>query len=296
MSVAVRPSRHLLEFEINDARNAAVHYLEHGFPSPLVRWHCHEDYEVHLIVASSGKCFVGDYLGEFDPGQLVMTGPNLPHNWISQIDEGAEVPLRDMVVQFRRDLIPLMADIAPEVKQLLPLLERSQHGIDFKGVDKRSVRKKMETIRDTDRAGRVGALLTLLHELAGETDYTQLSTMPIVSEFDDANHYKVERVIKFMMENYSRDLPLSEAADLVSMSESAFSRFFAKSTGNSFTRFLTRIRVSKACDLLSDSDEPITEICFSTGFNNVANFNRRFRELKLVTPREYRKQSRERHQ
>ena len=296
MSVAVRPSRDALELEINDSRDHAVHYLEHGFPSPLVRWHCHEDYEIHLIVASTGKCFVGDYVGGFEPGHLVMTGPNLPHNWISQIKPSAEVPLRDMVIQFRRDLIPQMTDIAPELKQLCPLLDRSRHGIDFHGACKRSIREKMELIRSAAGANRVAGLLVLLHELAEETEYTQMSTMPIVSERDDVVHEKVESVIKFMIDNHARDLPLIEVAGLVDMSESSFSRFFARSTGNSFTRFLTRIRVNKACDLLSETDEPITEICFATGFNNVANFNRRFRELKTVTPREYRQQSKRRHQ
>ena len=57
--------------------------LAHGIPSPLVRWHHHDEYELHLIMETSGKVFVGDYIGHFQPGHLVLTGPRLPHNWIS---------------------------------------------------------------------------------------------------------------------------------------------------------------------------------------------------------------------
>ena len=66
-----------------------VRCLEHGFPNPLVRWHYHEEYELHLIVQTRGKVFVGDYIGHFEPGHLVLTGPRLPHNWISS-DVGPE--------------------------------------------------------------------------------------------------------------------------------------------------------------------------------------------------------------
>ncbi len=55
----------------------------HGFPSPLVRWHFHEDYELHQITETSGKAFIGDWIGPFRPGHLVLCDPRLPHNWIS---------------------------------------------------------------------------------------------------------------------------------------------------------------------------------------------------------------------
>ena len=57
--------------------------LAHGIPSPLIRWHHHDEYELHLIMATSGKVFVGDYIGHFQPGHLVLTGPRVPHNWIT---------------------------------------------------------------------------------------------------------------------------------------------------------------------------------------------------------------------
>ncbi len=56
---------------------------EHGYPFRTVRWHFHPECELHYVVSTSGRYFVGDFIGSFEPGNLVLTGPNLPHNWVS---------------------------------------------------------------------------------------------------------------------------------------------------------------------------------------------------------------------
>ena len=71
------------EIEMVDRSTRSIRYLEHGWPSDLCRWHAHEEYELHLITATRGKSFVGDHIGDFKAGDLFMTGPNLPHNWIT---------------------------------------------------------------------------------------------------------------------------------------------------------------------------------------------------------------------
>jgi hypothetical protein len=110
------PRQRQPELERDYARSPALGYeppeevgflrcLEHGFPTPLARWHHHDEYELHLIVATSGKAFVGDWIGPFQPGHLVLTGPRLPHNWVSMdLPEGG-VPLRDLVIQFPHEQI-----------------------------------------------------------------------------------------------------------------------------------------------------------------------------------------------
>ncbi len=269
--------------------------FSHGFPSELVRWHCHDDYELHYIVESFGKVFVGDHVGAFAPGQMVMTGPRLPHNWISHTEPDEIVPVRDMVVQFRQELVPAIVASAPELDSLLVLLERSRRGIEFVGTDPEECKQWFESMIEANSAARITLLLDFLLKLSSESEYRLLSTMPMRADTDSAALDKVDLVTSYVTEHYSSDIPLATVAALVGMSESTFSRFFTKATGNGFTRFLNRVRVSKACELLGESEEPITDICFAVGFNNVANFNRRFRELKAVTPREYRQQTRLRH-
>ena len=283
------------ELELAEVDKRSVQAFAHGFPCPLVRWHYHDDYELHLIVASAGKMFMGDHVGAFAPGQLTLAGPRLPHNWISQTEPGEVIEQRDLVVQFRQDLVQSMAGCAVEIGSLLPLLDRARYGIEFTGAVREEAEGWFRRIIATEGATRISLLIQFLERLSEASSYRLLSTMPMSSRADDVALAKVERVTRYVTEHHAHDIPLATVAGLVGMSESAFSRFFAKATGNGFTRFVNRVRIARACELLASTEEPITEICFRGGFNNVANFNRRFRELKSVTPREYRKEARLRH-
>lgn len=270
--------------------------MEHGFPDPLVRWHYHDDFELHYITHTSGKVFIGDYIGQFEPGNLFLTGPRLPHNWISTIDPEEKAQSRDMLVQFNQYLIQDMAKAAAELDELLPMLDRAKYGIRFEGVARAQAHEFMRHIRTSTGATKISALIDYLQVLARETQYQMLSTVSIKSNADDASMKKIDEVANYVTTNYSQPVTLSTVADLVGMSESAFSRFFTKATGNGFNEFLNRVRISRACEFLATTNQPITNICFEVGFNNVANFNRRFRRIKNVTPREYREQAQQRRQ
>jgi transcriptional regulator GlxA family with amidase domain len=104
----------------------------------------------------------------------------------------------------------------------------------------------------------------------------------------------LQGVLRFLLQNFTKDIRLPDAARIAGMNESTFSRFFQKNTGNSFTDYLTRLRLCKAGMLLAQTPLPITDICFESGYANVANFNRRFLETFHITPSAYRQLARHR--
>ena len=152
-----------------ESYDGIINYLEHGYPSSRVRWHCHEEYELHLIVATSGRLFVGDYIGEFSPGHLVLTGPRVPHNWVSLDTPPEGLRLRDMVIQFAHPPLAAMASVIPELKGVFPLLQRALHGVEFFYVSELSLRR-FQRIRDSSGLPRLIEVLTLLSELAQTSD------------------------------------------------------------------------------------------------------------------------------
>jgi len=267
-----------------------VRYLEHGFPNPLVRWHYHEEYELHLIVQTRGKVFVGDYIGHFEPGHLVLTGPRLPHNWISTDTPPEGVALRDVVLQFSDAPLRQAAEIIPELAEALPMLERARHGIEFFGMSERTG-ERVRRIKESHGLRRFGEFTELLGELAQCSDYRLLSTVQLQSFDDDAGLAKISAIVDYLTEHYNEQFSMADISERINMTESQFSRYFRRATGNTFTDFVNRLRINKACQLLMETDHYITNVCYDVGFNNVANFNRRFLQVKGMTPKEFRRQA-----
>lgn len=267
-----------------------VRCLSHGFPTPLARWHYHDEYELHLITSTSGKAFVGDWIGQFHPGHLVLAGPRLPHNWVSMdVPEGG-VELRDLVIQFPHEPLANAAAVIPELAEVLPLLERARHGIEFFGQGERA-QQHWGRVKASRGARRFAAFCDFLADLAACTDYRLLSSVQLQSEDDDASLDQIDAVVSRITEDLAQPFSAADIAAELGMSESRFSRFFRRATGNTFTDFVNRVRINRACQLLMESDKLITHICYEVGFNNVANFNRRFLEIKGMTPSEFRRQA-----
>ncbi len=266
-----------------------IRCLEHGAPNPLIRWHYHEEYELHLIVETRGKVFVGDYIGRFEPGHLVLTGPRLPHNWISTDIPAKGVAVRDRVLQFSDAPLRQASEILPELQEALPLLERAKHGIEFMGMSERA-HAHFSRIQASAGLQRFGAFLELLSELAEHQDYRLLSNVQLQSFDDDASLQRLSEVIDYINANYANHFTLADIAERIAMTESRFSRYFRRATGNTFTDFVNRMRINRACQLLMETDQYVSTIGYGVGFNNIANFNRRFMELKGMTPSDFRKQ------
>ena len=271
------------------AEAGLIRCLAHGYPTPLARWHFHDEYELHIITATSGKVFVGDWIGQFQPGQVVLTGPRLPHNWVSTDlpDEG--VPLRDLVIQFPHEPLLRASQDIPELAEVLPMLERARHGIEFFGLSERA-QQYWHEVKRSSGLRRFAAFCAFLADLAACTDYRLLSSVRLQAD-DEGSIDRVEAVVSRIMERMAEPLSAADMAQELDMSESQFSRFFRRTTGNTFTDFVNRVRINRACQLLMESEQWVTDICYEVGFNNVANFNRRFLEIKGMTPSEFRRQA-----
>lgn len=267
-----------------------VRCLAHGFPSPLVRWHFHEEYELHLITETSGKAFIGDWIGPFEPGHLVLCGPRLPHNWISLDVPAGGAAGRDRVIQFRHEPIERAAAEIPELREVLQLLERARHGVEFFGFAEHAL-AHWDAVKAARGLRRFALFCNYLADLAQCTDYRLLSNVQMQGVEGDAEVDQINVIVNRITANLAEPIVMADIATELGMSESRFSRFFKRSTGNSFTDFVNRVRINSACHLLMQTDHYVTDICYQVGFNNVANFNRRFLEIKGMTPTEFRRQS-----
>ena len=280
------------EIEKVDRSSRSIRYLEHGWPTDLCRWHAHEEYELHLVVETRGKAFVGDHIGDFNAGDLFMTGPNLPHNWITDQVWSKPVEIRDMLIQFSHDSVKQLANGFPEFSQVLQMLQLAQSGIYFEGFNSTFARGHMESVRDNKGAERILAFVRFLVRLNEHAEKKTLSTSKLIQNEGGSKHARIAHVVDHITEYYYEGFSVAQAAEMANMTEITFSRNFQAVTGHSFVDFLNRIRIGQACGMLYATDDQITSIAQEVGFRNLANFNRHFLKVRGITPSQYREAAR----
>ena len=103
------------------------------------------------------------------------------------------------------------------------------------------------------------------------------------------NAAKISKAKLYVKEHYGRTIRIKEVADLVGFTANSFTNFFTKNTGQSFTAYLVEFRLEEACRLLQETDEPVVEIAYMTGYNSQSRFNNAFKKNKGISPGKYRK-------
>jgi len=280
------------EIEYVDRSEESIRYLEHGWPTDLCRWHAHAEYELHLILETKGRAFVGDYIGDFQPGDLFLTGPHLPHNWVTDSYNHPVVETRDMLVQFSDESMQGLIRAFPEFRGLTGMLELSRAGLKFKNFPKNRAIQHFKNIRASSQIRRVLAFLDFMEELEASSRLEVLSVGKAGTVSGGKRQSQIGEAVDFIVSHFEEELSVSRVADIVGLSETSFTRHFKNITGHRFTEFVNRVRVGEACRMLVETEDQVSNICFNVGFQNLANFNRQFMKLKGVTPTQFREQTR----
>jgi AraC-like DNA-binding protein len=263
----------------------------HDYPGPYCRWNHHPEYEVHLIQNGTGRFIVGDHTGTFHAGQLVLVGPDLPHHWISDVAPGERVPHRDVVFQFHPQWIADCQQLVPELRALDPLLHRAERGVEFSITTAAAAAHHLVGIGQTSGVERVQHILAMLDTLArAPGSQCRPLASPLLPRPSHAGSADVvDHVLRCITEAVGREVRMAEVAKEVGMSGSAFSRYFTRAAGQSFSDTVRKMRMAHACQLLEQTELPVSTISRRVGYENLSNFNRQFRRQHGVTPGEYRR-------
>ena len=258
----------------------------HRFVCPF---HYHPEYELTLIVSSPGQRYVGDHIGRFAAGDLVLMGPNLPHMYINDAKFSGNAEAR--VIQFLPDCLGAGFFQLGETKVIRHLLERSRVGLVFHGRARDKVAATMERLAATKGIGRISLFLGILETLAVSGEYRRLASPSYSPSLSLYQGERINRVCGLISKKFQENVTQSEAARVAGMSSPSFSRFFRRATNRTFRAFLNEVRIGHASQLLLETDRTVAEICYDSGFSNLSNFNRQFLRLRKISPRDYRRKA-----
>jgi AraC-like DNA-binding protein len=253
--------------------------------------HRHRQLELTWIEAGVGLRFVGDDASPFAAGDLVLLGSNVAHSWVSSKRRGSAPPAAATVIQFAPELLSLPQ--LPELARLGPLAARARHGLAIVGRSHDLILEVLVRMRTASAITRLAAWIEILGLLdAHERDFRTLASSPLrgppLPATDRPETRRIDQTLDWIQRHLARELAVTEAARIAHVTPAAFSRFFRREVGKTFTRYVNDVRCSEACLKLRLTDRPVAAVARECGFATLSHFNRQFRLRHGMTPREFR--------
>ena len=258
-----------------------------------VNWHFHSEYQLFIVLKGRGTRFIGDHMQAFKEGDMVLTGPDLPHLWKNDKayhNPNNNLSVQGIVIYFPDNFLNNSVFSLEEFESIALMLKKSVRGIEISGPTNQLVRKMMIELLELKGGCSLIQLLKILQTIADSTDCKLITGAAYINTNKESERDRMGQVYEYVMQNFQGKVSLEEAAQLSNLSVSAFSRFFKSRVNKSFSDFLTDVRISHACKLLHETDLNISEVSYDCGFFTLSNFNKLFKERMNMTPVQYRKE------
>ncbi len=255
-------------------------------------WHYHPEFEIIFVEKSYGIRLMGNHIGNFGDGDLMFIGSNLPHVWKNDNDfykGNKELNVDVYVIHFREDALTSGFFDLPEFTHIRKLFALGQQGVLIKGKSCKKISELIKAVYFSTGIERLTLFLKTLEALANAEEYDLLSSSGYANSINIADTERINKVMDYLMENYKREIKLSEIAAIVNLNKSSFCRYFKLRTHKTCSQFLNEIRIVHACKLLTNNKMTVSEIGYEIGYNNISHFNRQFKLITGLTAKGYAK-------
>lgn len=277
--------------EIPPSRIFVINHLEEKHFDPV--WHFHSEYQLFVVLQGTGTRFIGDSIKSFKPGELILTGPHVPHVWRNddmyfQKDSGLQAS--GIVIYLNENFLGDRFLEKEEIIMLKKLFTRSLRGLEFYGATRTQVISLMKELLQLQGMPSVIHVLRILELLSRSKEFHYISSRAYADTLDEHEADRLNKVYEYVFKNFRKKIRLQDLADQLHMTPTSFSRYFTMKNNKSFSRFVSEIRIKHACKMLTETDEPVSHICYACGFDTLSNFNKQFREITLKKPTQYKKE------
>lgn len=276
----------IFPFKIPKSKEEALIYQEDKELVFYDKLHQHEEIQISYIQRGEGTILVGDTITEYKKGDIIALGSNLPHVFRSETTDTEKSVMQTIFftsTSFGKDFFEL-----PEFKTLIPFFAMLKHGFKIEG-DTQKTANQFKKFKNGDELERFSLFFKIIKNLCF-SEKKPLSSFIYEKNLSDSEGKRMQSVFEYVMTNYQKNITLEEIAAISNMTKNAFCRYFKIRTNKTFFQFLIEIRIERAGKLLlKNKESSVLEIAEVCGFNNISNFNRKFKEIKHLSPLQYRK-------
>jgi AraC family transcriptional regulator, melibiose operon regulatory protein len=257
-------------------------------PRPASRPDCHDELELNFVARGTITYLLGGQRKIVQPGKLTMFWASIPHQVIGFTGVGfyyvITIPFGTFLQwDFPRSLLTrlMMGEMLAEanchrVHDDGPRLQQWSRDLEHPNAQTNRI-VQMEMAARLMRFGlaTAGKARPVTHPAAGCESVTSLG--------------KAEQMASFIAHNFQRRLAVSEIAEAASLHPDYASALFRRTFGTTLTSLIAKHRVAEAQRRLLTTDDPVMTIAFDSGFDSLTRFNRAFKQIARMTPREFRK-------
>ncbi|WP_075589831.1 AraC family transcriptional regulator [Labilibacter marinus] len=272
--------------------NSSIILKRKNEPHFTFPFHYHKEYELVYVEKGYGKRYVGGKVEDFSDGDMVLLAPFIAHCWESDkafYHNKPQLKVKGIVVQLPNDFFKTVISSYPEFIGIKHLLENSKHGLKIIGKTKKEIVIRLNEMFQLTGLKRLFFFLEMLQLVHESKDYELIGLDTEKEEYKE--NTRLGKVFTFINEHYSSSIYLKDLCLITGLTSTGFSLWFKRNTAKTFSNFLQEYRISKACELLRKKENvelKIAEISFQVGFENLSNFNRVFKKVTELTPKEYR--------
>jgi len=276
----------VLPFKIPKPENVTLYVQNYVRESFYEKLHQHKEIQISLIAEGEGTYIIGDCVGEFKKNDIFVIGESLPHIFkrdAAFVNETEMISLFFSKNSYGEGFFNL-----PEFEHLKAFFNNAGLGFEVNS-NNQSLIPLLSQIKELSKYNQFTSFLEILNLISSANKKT-LSSLINLKKYAGNEGKRMSDIFQYTMNNYHNEISLDQVSDIANMTPNAFCRYFKQRTNKTFVNFLIDIRIGNACKLLTkNNDLNITEISYKSGFNNLANFNRKFKALKGITPSEFRK-------
>jgi AraC-like DNA-binding protein len=250
------------------------------------KFHQHEEIQISIIISGEGNLIVGDTITDYKSNDILIFGSNVPH-----VLKSASSSVESYMISlfFTKESFGNLFFKLPEFNDLSGFFRNSVYGVKVFSKKEKLKKQFLKIVERKDKLDRFIIFLKILKILKISKTET-ISSFISKRAYTDNEGKRMAKVFQVVMDEFNRDFSLKEVADLANMTSNAFCRYFKQRTNKTFFQFLIEVRIENACRLISrESDITISEVSYRSGFKNLSNFNRKFKEIKGMTPSDYKK-------
>lgn len=258
---------------------------------PRVPLHWHDEMEIIYIKKGFGIVTVDLVTFQVSAGDILVIIPGKLHS----IDQAPEQSMEYENIIFQTDMIFFRQEDICVTDYFLPLMQRHVEiptylpaGWEFYREAAACLDAADELCKNRPFAYQLSVkaqLFQFFYVLFSHSVQVKLSPGSAKNRALD----KTKLILKYIETHYAENLTIKEMAEACGFSQSHFMKFFKNSFGTSFVAYLKEYRLTMAARLLLSSCASVLMVAQETGFDNLSYFNRSFKAMYGVTPRQFRR-------